>query len=195
MTLATQRLTFAEYLVYDDGTDTNYELVSGELVPMGLGTGLHGDITEALYSSLQHEVKRLKLSWAVKHMTVGVQSPRGGAWDTSRIPDITVLQLDQWKMLRQREAVITLDQPPPLLVVEVVSPSTKRTDYRANLTEYAVLNIGEYWVVDPLLDRVTVCLLVEGSYDTEVFEGTDLVKSPLFAELNLTAKQILLTES
>lgn len=42
MTIATQKLTFEEYLAYDDGTDTRYELVDGELVPMSLGTGKHG---------------------------------------------------------------------------------------------------------------------------------------------------------
>ncbi|MEM6352287.1 MAG: Uma2 family endonuclease [Cyanobacteria bacterium P01_D01_bin.14] len=71
-------------------------------------------------------------------MTVGVQSPRGGAWQTSRIPDVTVLPLEQWPTLRQHAAVITLDQPPPLLVIEVVSQSTQVTDYRAKRTEYSV---------------------------------------------------------
>ncbi|MEB3295248.1 MAG: hypothetical protein VKJ24_19005 [Synechococcales bacterium] len=36
MTIATQkRLTLTEYLTYDDGTDTRYELVDGVLVEMG----------------------------------------------------------------------------------------------------------------------------------------------------------------
>jgi Uma2 family endonuclease len=36
MTISTtQRLTLQEYLVYDDGTDTRYELVDGVLVEMG----------------------------------------------------------------------------------------------------------------------------------------------------------------
>lgn len=38
MTVAKNKLTFAEYLKYDDGTDTRYELVNGELIAM-LGTG------------------------------------------------------------------------------------------------------------------------------------------------------------
>jgi Uma2 family endonuclease len=38
----------------------------------------------------------------------------------------------------------------PLLVVEVVSPSTIAVDYRAKHSEYAVLDIAEYWIVDPL---------------------------------------------
>ncbi|MEZ2313466.1 MAG: Uma2 family endonuclease, partial [Microcoleus sp.] len=33
-TTATRKLTLEEYLVYDDGTDTKYELIDGELVEM-----------------------------------------------------------------------------------------------------------------------------------------------------------------
>ncbi len=36
MTTATQKLSFEEYLAYSDGTDTRYELVDGELVPLSL---------------------------------------------------------------------------------------------------------------------------------------------------------------
>lgn len=48
MTLTTNRLTFEEYLTYSDGTDTRYELVNGELVVMGIGTGQHGEIIDFL---------------------------------------------------------------------------------------------------------------------------------------------------
>ena len=48
MTVTTKKLTFAEYLKYDDGTDIRYELVNGELVPMSLGTGKHGGSLQSL---------------------------------------------------------------------------------------------------------------------------------------------------
>ena len=48
MTITTPKLTFEEYLKYDDGTDTHYELVNGELIPMSLGSGQHGVVTDAI---------------------------------------------------------------------------------------------------------------------------------------------------
>ena len=42
MTVAVQKLTFEEYLTYEDGTDTRYKLVNGELIPMSIGKGIHG---------------------------------------------------------------------------------------------------------------------------------------------------------
>ncbi|MEH1857333.1 MAG: Uma2 family endonuclease [Nostoc sp.] len=46
MTITTSKLTFEEYLKYDDGTDIRYELVNGELIPMSLGSGQHGAVTD-----------------------------------------------------------------------------------------------------------------------------------------------------
>jgi Uma2 family endonuclease len=137
------------------------------------------------------EIDRLGLNWVARKGIIGVQSPQRGRWDTSRIPDVTVLPVEQWRQLRQREAVITLDEPPPLLVVEVVSESTKSVDYRAKRSEYGVLGIPEYWIVDLLERKVTVCTLVEGFYDTQEFVNADVVRSQTFNQLQLTAAQIL----
>lgn len=57
MTITTQRLSFAAYLAYDDGTGTRYELVDGELIPMSLGTGKHGAMTEFLNDQFKQEIR------------------------------------------------------------------------------------------------------------------------------------------
>jgi Uma2 family endonuclease len=102
-----------------------------------------------------------------------------------------VIPLEQWRNLQNREAVIELNEPSPLLVVEVVSESTKSTDYRAKRAEYSVLDIPEYWIVDPLNAKVTVLTLVEGWYDAAEFVGSDSVRSGTFSNLELTAEQLL----
>ena len=48
MTLAIEKLSFAEYYAHTDATDRRYELVDGELVPMSLGTGQRGAIAKFL---------------------------------------------------------------------------------------------------------------------------------------------------
>ncbi|MBW4694808.1 MAG: Uma2 family endonuclease [Lyngbya sp. HA4199-MV5] len=191
MTTAIQKLTFEAYLSYDDGTDTRYELVDGELRPMSLGTGKHGAITEFLNDQFKGEISRTGLPWTAKDMRIGVRSPRGGRWDTSRIPDVTVLSIAQWDEMANCEAVINLNEPPPFLVVEVVSESTKSADYRAKYSEYSVLEILEYWIVDPLEEKVTICQLNEGRYDESVFVGDAVIQSLTFPALRLTATQIL----
>ena len=191
MTTTTNRLTLEEYLKYDDGTDTRYELVNGELIPMSLGTGQHGEIADFLNSEFRAAAKQLGQDWVSKQMVIGIRSPRAGRWDTVRVPDVVVIPLEQWRNLQNREAVIELNEPSPLLVVEVVSESTKSTDYRAKRAEYSVLDIPEYWIVDPLNAKVSVLTLVEGWYDAAEFVGSDSIQSRTLPNLELTAEQML----
>lgn len=51
MTQTSIKLTFEEYLTYNDGTDNRYELVDGELVIVPLLTGKHSDAIDYLISA------------------------------------------------------------------------------------------------------------------------------------------------
>ena len=191
MTAATQKFTFEEYLSYEDGTDTRYELVNGELVAMGIGTGLHAFIIKFLAGQLAVVLADWEAEYEVFSGSIGVRSPRGGRTNTSRISDITVLPLKQAKQLIDREAVIGFDEPPPLLVVEVVSPSTKKEDYKAKWSEYSVRDIPEYWIVDPLSNVVTVGVLEDGAYTAYEFRGTELIQSSVLSRFDMSAEQVL----
>jgi Uma2 family endonuclease len=191
MTISIDRLTFAEYLKYTDGSDRRYELVNGELIPMSLGTGQHGAIIKSIERTLESEIASQNLDWVVLPGLVGIRSPRGGKWDTCRIPDLVVIPSEQWRTLATREAVIEFTESPPILVVEVVSESTKTTDYRAKRSEYSILDIPEYWIVDPLLAKVTVFTLDDGWYEPAEFQGNDLIQSPTFPSLQLSLDRIL----
>ena len=191
MTVTTQKFTLEEYLAYDDGTDTRYELVCGELIPMSVGKGIHAFILKFLTIQIALVLSELSESYEAFPSAISIQSPRGGRFDTSRIPDITVLPLKQAKELLDLEAVIRLDEPPPRLVIEIVSPSTKKEDYKAKWTEYSVLNIPEYWIVDPLREIVTVCVLEDGMYTDHEFKGMEKIQSPMLSNLDWTAVQVL----
>jgi Uma2 family endonuclease len=192
MTISLDRLTFAEYLKYTDGNDRRNELVNGELILMSLGTGQHGAIIKSLERTLEAEIASQERDLVVLPGLVGIRSPRGGKWDTCRIPDLVVMPSAQWQALATREAVIEFTDAPPLAVVEVVSESTKTTDYRAKRAEYSILDIPEYWIVDPLLAKVTILTLDEGWYESAEFAGSDPIRSSIFPTLQLSCEQILL---
>ena len=186
-----QRLSLADYLAYNDGTDTKYELLDGVLKPMSLGTVKHSKISRFLDRQFDQEIQRSHLEWIVLATLMAVQSPRGRRWDTSRIPDLLVMPVVQYESMTDG-AVITLDQKSPILVVEVVSPSTKTEDYRSKWSEYSVLDIAEYWIVDPIDDCVTVCVLEEGSYTNYRYTNEDAIVSTVFPALELTTSQVLM---
>ena len=53
---------------------------------------------------------------------------------------------------------------PPVLVVEVLSPSTALNDLNTKKAAYERLGVPDYWVIDPAQVRLTVFELGDGSY-------------------------------
>lgn len=77
----------------------------------------------------------------------------------------TSLQPD---LLVERQADIDLDAHvarAPLLVVEMVSPSSRRFDLGIKRDAYAEMGIPSYWVVHPAEDWVHVYELAGGAYE------------------------------
>ncbi len=182
----TQRLSLAEYLTFSDGTDTHYELVDGELVPMALGTGKHGQIIDSTYQVLRQKIAEMAIPWAVIQGQVGVRVPRGLGLATVRIPDLVVMKSTDWQFLQDKPAVIDFDLEPPLLVIEVVSPSTRNVDYRTKRTEYAGRDIPEYWIIDPVEHKISVLVNTDGWYDLQEFGLEQLIISPIFGEIQIS---------
>ena len=193
MTQAKQRFrTIEEYLDYDDGTDTRYELVDGELVEMGAEKRLNEKIALWLLSQLLQFVP-------IDLIARGTQISVRGKTATARNPDLMILteELDQI-LSQQSQSLITFDMPAPALVVEVVSPGEPGTDnydrdYVEKPKEYATRGIPEFWQIDPDKGRkvVIVLTLKDGAYQAREFRGSDRVLSPTFPDLQLTAEQIL----
>jgi Uma2 family endonuclease len=194
MTVATQkRMTIEEYLADDDGTDIRYELVDGVRVEMSLGTGRHSGIIRRLSRVLERAAAAMGQDWAAVPALVGVETDVLGKSDYVRIPDVTLLPEAQWNVIESRSgsAVIRLKEAAPILVVEVISPSTKSTDLGEKRSEYAARGIQEYWLINPLKNTVAVLTLVGKTYQEVTFTGEATIVSPSFPNLNLTAEQVL----
>ena len=181
-TIAT-KLTFQQYLAYDDGTDDRYELEDGALILMTPPTGRHALIIRLLTNAFEAEIRCSDVPWATLQM-VGVRTaPR-----RSRLPDLCVVPLEVMRECLDTSAVIESDA---LLAVEIVSPESIKRDYRFKRAEYASFGIPEYWIVDPLVQKVTILRLVEGLYEEAQYQGTEPVRSETFPSFALTVKQIL----
>ena len=187
MTVTTVRkMTFEEFINYDDGTDALYELENGELIPMPSESELNCRIAMFLVAcflklGIPYYRLRMKTEMAVNSRQVGV-----------RVPDLVVFSEELAKIMEgATRSLILMDMPPPVLVVEVVSPNQENRDYRYKRSEYAARGIAEYWIVDPIAQKVTVLEWVEGFYDEQVYVGDQVIVSPLFADLKLTVAEIL----
>jgi len=188
MVAVSSKLTLAEYLAYADGTDTRYELVQGELVAMAQPTGIHGGICEFINDAFRSEIQRLQLPLISKQELIAVQTTYISSKITCRIPDVTVITLEQWEGIKFCEAV--LKETVPLLVVEVVSDSSRNIDNRKKRIEYNAIEIPEYWIIDFSDRKVSVLVLKNDLYEEIVYRDQDEIQSQLFPELKLIPKEI-----
>ena len=92
-----------------------------------------------------------------------------------------ILQPDLFFVSNERASILTPKniQGAPDLVIEILSPSTRRLDERLKLERYELLGVREYWIVDPA-GRVVVFQV-----DGEAFRQT--------AELSSEAADVLTT--
>ncbi|MEA5447240.1 Uma2 family endonuclease [Leptolyngbya sp. CCNP1308] len=192
MTVAATLMSLDDFFAYDDGTDTRYELENGELIAMPTESELNRRIAMALLAYF------LQAGLLPQYLTMKTEVSVLGSRATVRLPDLMVLSDELAIALENApRSTVTIDMPPPRLVVEVVLPGKKNIDrdYRYKRSQYEARGIAEYWIVDPIAQRVTVLMLVEGLYETETFEGAAEIASTLLTELApakaLTAAQVL----
>ena len=182
-----QKISFEEYLNYDDGTNARYELVNGELLLMPPASFLHSDIIDFIADLIKAVARENKLNLKIKTGDVGVRT----GIDSSRIPDLCVIDGKIWKSYRRdKSAVISSGV---LLAVEVVSPGAEQIerDYVEKVAEYQNSGIGEYWIVDPIEQKITVLVLEKDGYSKRVFTERKAIVSSTFPQLNVTAGSVL----
>ncbi len=187
MSIATTRLSLAEYLERDSENEQHCELVAGILSEMPPESPQNAEIAIKLLLIFAQFVAPRLLRCKDTEIVVS------GSRTTVRLPDLMILTEELADTLYDSgRSTIMSDMPPPALVVEVVSPGkvNQDRDYRYKRSEYAARGIAEYWIVDPQISKITILVLNEGLYDETVFEGEQAIASLIFPQLQLTVGQI-----
>jgi Uncharacterized protein conserved in cyanobacteria len=185
-TIVQPKMTYGEFLVFDDGTDYLYELEDGSLIQMASESLLNLKIAIFLLTSFI----QLGIPYNLLHLKVEVVTP--GKSTNVRIPDLVVFSPELYEVAKGlKRSLITLDLPAPSLVVEVVSPNQSKRDYEDKRQEYGARGIPEYWIVDLLLNKVTVLQLKDGVYQDQVYTADQPIVSLLLGKTTLTAQAIL----
>ena len=120
----------------DDGN--RYEVIDGALLVSPAPTMLHQRAVRELVTLLLPYVN-----------TIGLElffAPTAVTWSatTEVQPDLLVLPRLAGRQAERFEDVGVLD-----LAIEIISPSTVRTDRFTKRREYQRRNVPEYWIVDP----------------------------------------------
>ncbi|MEM8638464.1 MAG: Uma2 family endonuclease [Cyanobacteria bacterium P01_G01_bin.54] len=179
-------LSFEDYLAYDDGTDKLYELFNGELIEVPPESGFNVEAANFLFAIFLAQVGHRRVRGHGLELEVHGE-PK------NRYPDLTILRPEHSELL-QRRNTIRLTMPPPLLVVEVVSPGSvqRDRDYIAKRSQYEAIGIPEYWLVNPQDQTLLILELVQGQYvQNTLFAGDQTVRSPQFGVMAFTVRQCL----
>ena len=194
------KLTFEEYLKYNDGWDTHYEWVDGELLPMTQGSWTHRAVVKFIcdYFNSHFKTKRPDLEASRSDLNIWLL----GKNNTKRFrkPDNLIFLKALANIDEAGTAAIPLEVEPPPLVIEVVSiyPSEKdenyQRDYIKKRYEYQRRGISEYWLVDLKFQKIVLLVLDKnGVYQQKDIQGKESIDS-IFLEnlgLSLTAWQVL----
>jgi Uma2 family endonuclease len=131
----------------DDGH--RYELVDGTLIVTPAPSTRHQTVVVQLTRLLlEHRAEGLKVLVAPFDVV---------------LTDNTVLQPDV--LVARRVDFTDRDLPgPPLLAVEVISPSTRRIDRMLKRSRYEAAGCASYWVIDPDEPSLTAWELRGGEY-------------------------------
>ena len=166
---AKSKLTVAEYLKKYEGVEGRHELVDGEVIAMAAETVRHVRAKGRAYLAFQRAVERAKLDCEVfaDGMTIKIDK-----W-TAREPDVSV----QCSPIENDDTLL-LDEP--VIVVEVISPSSEFRDVHRTLIEYfSVPSIQHYVIVDQF-KKVVLHNQRTGadSYMTKIMGKGSLVMKP-----------------
>lgn len=103
--------------------------------------------------------------------------------------EIDVVEPDLLYIARERLGIVTeidVSGGAPDLVVEILSPSTRRRDLVLKRRLYESRGVGEYWIVDPKAATVQVLRNEGGSYRTAAELDTgDVLTTPLLPGLEV----------
>ena len=165
------RLTYEDYLNIPG--DDRYELINGELILVSSPNEAHQTTDVSLGARLYFFVEDRDLG-RVYHAPFDVllTDPDGS---------LNVVQPDLIFVSRERESIITHAniQGAPDLLVEILSPSTRRLDMTTKQELYARHGVKEYWIADPSARTIAVMLLRDGEYETVGEYGVrDTLTSP-----------------
>jgi Uma2 family endonuclease len=117
--------TLDEFLAFDDGTDTRYELFAGQIVAMAPASDIHG----ALVMRLGRRIGAALRPGCEVIAEAGIVPPeRADSWYQADLA-VTCTGLTGRQFIAE-----------PILIVEVLSPSTAATDRDRKLPDYRTIS-------------------------------------------------------
>lgn len=172
--------TYADYKeLPEDGY--RYEILNGDLVREPSPRPMHQIISGNLFATLRQFALEHRLGLVLDAPVDVVLS------------EVNVLEPDLIFIPRDETALLTEENiaGAPTLVVEILSPSTRKRDLTVKRRIYESFRVKEYWLVDPDSRTINVLALTETGYVSKGALTTgDTLTSPLFPGLAIDVADV-----
>jgi Uma2 family endonuclease len=137
-------MTVDEYLAWAAAQPGRYELLDGNVFAMSPEGAGHAEKKAAVHAALRAGIRARNLTCYAL--------PDGM---TIRVNDATAYEPDALVYCGPKLPPAAIEVPNPVIVVEVLSPSTRHIDLSAKLADYFRLpSIAHYLIVDPEKPRI-----------------------------------------
>jgi Uma2 family endonuclease len=172
--LAVKPMTLAEFLRWEDGTDTRYELLAGFPVAMAPPAVAHGIIAARLCARIEAALQSRRPCMA--QVEAGIARPDRD--DTCYVADLAVT----CQPPRRGDQLIS----EPVLIVEILSPGTAMYDRQTKVADYRrIPSVEEILLIDSASIFAEVLRREGDRWITEIVRGPQATLS--LASIGLTA--------
>ncbi|AIS52772.1 hypothetical protein TKV_c16130 [Thermoanaerobacter kivui] len=170
--------TYADYLKWPE--NERIELINGQVYLMTPPSRIHQEILGAIFYQFYDYLKNRPCK--VYLAPFGVRLPKGDEKSNEEIK--TVVEPDMVVICDESKLDNEGCKGAPDLIVEIVSPSTRKRDRVEKFNLYEKHGVKEYWIVEPEDKIVSVFVLQENKrYGVKVYTDKDKIKVSLFDDL------------
>ena len=177
-----RKLTYDDYVLIPEDSQ-RHEILDGEHYVTPAPTLEHQEAAGALYASLRAFVRKHRLG----RVFVAPLDVLFSVNDVAQ-PDVVFVSNERAGILRKPNI-----QGAPDLVIEILSPSTRRRDEDIKRPMYEHFGVLEYWMVDPEARRVSVFRHNGSGFDPALefsTEAGDVLTTPLLPGLEIRVGEI-----
>jgi len=177
-------VSYEEFLALTEGNEKRYEYIDGEVYLLSSPKITHQRILGEMYIMFYNWFKSKECRPILSPFDITLKrSP-----DNINVvePDIVVI-CDLEENINEKDYYVGT----PVLVVEIISESTRRKDTIKKLDLYMSAGVNEYWIVNPLNKEITIYLFEQNDISkNETYKKNEIAASYVFPGLRVNLKDI-----
>ncbi len=186
LALQQRKYTYEDLQNFED--EKRYELINGELYLMSSPTTLHQKIIGEIHGQLYNYLKGKKCQSFVSPLDVCLSGVRNPKKEYNVVqPDILVVY-DENKITNNMGI-----QGAPDLIIEVLSPTSKKHDTFVKYNLYQYYGVKEYWIIDGEVGVIYQYIINEKNIYTlpKTYEITENIKVNILKDCTISLKNII----